>query len=158
MTQPQSNRLTLYREPKAAVATAEADSLAWLMRVCHNFEQATGWPLRFDACQEARLLPDPLWSAPVAPGVGTSPGYLTIGAGRPADADNRKRTKVDAARALALSLAELVNRLSRSGEAIRRSEAELATAVPVVSRAGDADHLAEHTDFTGLIKNQPNYY
>ena len=142
---PQTDRLHLFQEPEAAAPTAEADPTAWLAHICQDFELATGWPLRYVASQEARLLPDPLWSAPVAPGVGASPGYLTIGAGQPAAGD-RRRTTVDAARQLAISIADLVSRLSRSSEALRRSEAELATGVPVVSRAEDADHLAERLE------------
>ena len=148
MSESQNSLLRLYddSDTQTQIHTAQTEPLAWLSDICGNFEQATGWSLRYVSGQEARVLPDPLWSAPVDPGVGTSPGYLMIGSGRPAATSKSKRIGVQAAKDLAGSLVQLVNRLGRLHKALRRSEAELATGVPVVARAGDTTDLAERLE------------
>ena len=110
-----------------------------LDRLCRGFQRATGWTLRYVMSDEKNGQLDPLWSAPVNPGVGDSPGYLMIGA---AEKGRHPRAKLSEARCLAESVAALVADSLQADNARWRHEASLAAAIPVAARPEDPVHLA----------------
>ncbi len=52
--------------------------ISCLGELCQAFAEATGWPLRYVPEPEPSEPLDLLWSAPVNPGVGETPGHLRI--------------------------------------------------------------------------------
>ena len=68
-------------------------------KLSHSFRAATGWPLKYTSAAQAGRHADPLWSAPVDPGVGGTPGHLTIGPAPAAEPGSLAR-KVSLAEAL----------------------------------------------------------
>ena len=137
MTKP-NPFLRIHREsvPEDAAPAEIAISLAAL---CRDFEKVTGWPLRFVPQGESKTQPDPMWSAPVNPGVGISPGTLIIDR---VDTRRGRRTQLAEAIELATTLAQTLGELSQARDALRKREAELAAGVPVVSSPTEEAHLA----------------
>jgi serine phosphatase RsbU (regulator of sigma subunit) len=132
----QKHYLRIHREspPDAPGEPADSSSLASL---CRDFAKVTGWPLRFVPGGALKTLPDPLWSAPVAPGVGTSLGHLAI-----ERAAAKPRVPLGEAIEMAATLAQTLGELSQAREALREREAELAAGVPVVGHRDEEAHLA----------------
>jgi len=136
------SHLRIHREPAGETLPA-AGSSDWISLVCSRFGAATGWSLRFVADASFTAEADSLWSAPIDPGVGAAPGYLTID---PTDTTAKQaghRSDWEAARELAAYFAEMVNEIGETRRALWHREAEIAAGVPVVPRPDEDLHLAE---------------
>ena len=122
-------------------ATADED-LAALAELCLVFEQLTGRSLEYSCGPVPRRSHNLLWSAPVDPGVGTSPGHHRFFLNA-AKADRKERVLTDAqAKDLAHAIATLWGELYATRQALRNREAELAAGVPLVSRPDEPQHLS----------------
>lgn len=134
-------------EPAEAVRPDVAD-LACLGELCQAFAEATGWPLRYVPHPEPKEDFDLLWSAPVNPGVGETPGHLRIDLGGTTSADVQQRADWHATERMAGAIAELMNELVTSRSALWQREAELAASVPVTSHEDEKGHLAARLEAT----------
>ncbi|MES1213645.1 MAG: SpoIIE family protein phosphatase [Singulisphaera sp.] len=114
--------------------------------LCQAFERATGWSLRYVPGHPPRNDHDLLWSAPVSPGAGVSPGHLRIDLGGAELRDAGPSVDLEHAGELAGAIGRLLGDLHVAREELRKREAELAAAVPVIERADDPVHLAERLE------------
>jgi len=164
-----TRKLKIYTEQTPRPERPQIEALGCLPEVLRAFRSATGWSLRYVAGSESKSAPELLWSAPVNPGVGASPGHLRLEPidSEPALQDNRKaeggrrkaedaaairptpsqtptqpRIGLDAARSLASSITDMVNELLETRRALWQREAELAAGVPPVPHAEEEQHLA----------------
>ena len=142
MAERTSTHLRIHRETAAAAPEMEVADTAWLRRLCHDFQAATQAPLNWVAQEQAAAIVDSAWSAPVEPGVGTSPGYLAIDGGKGVRSAGKPQTDTTSAQSLAASIAELVCAYRSLQRTLWRREAELAAGVPVVPRSDEQQHLA----------------
>jgi len=135
------NQLKLHRQPPPEVLPPEIDSLASVQALLQAFEQASGWSLRYFSGSESRSSNDLRWSAPVNPGVGTTPGHLRLD---PIDSDSATRPAVDqeAARLMAGAVAGLLGDLLAARHALWQREADLAAGVPLIPDPEEHQHLA----------------
>lgn len=125
-------------EPTAPPAVDEIRSLPALLDA---FRETTGWTLRYASGSQPSSSADSTWSAPVNPGVGTSPGHLEFEP--PSSATNQERRPSAEAVRLAETMADTLCELSAYQNALWRREAELATVLPLVPQAESERHLAE---------------
>lgn len=146
VTRPIPSYLRLHTEDSTEIVRPEVDDLASLGEVCRSFEQATGWALRYVPGREPTQDPDLMWSAPVDPGVGTTPGHFRIDLGGPALSEHGPRLDLESAGCLAGSIASMACTLLQTRHALWQREAELAAGVPLVSSAHDSLHLAERLE------------
>src|SRR5581483_503446 len=105
----------------------------------------TGWPLSFIYGALPSRDREPMWSAPVDPGVGIPPGHVAIdlaASAAPEAGGDLARIELSAAGELAGSIAQLVERVLRTEQILWQREAELAAGVPLVSRPQEQEHLA----------------
>jgi serine phosphatase RsbU (regulator of sigma subunit) len=114
-----------------------------MSELCQAFTQATGWPLEFAADAAPPDQIEVLWSAPVEPGVGASPGHLRIELG-PAQsvAQLASRVPLEAAEGLATAITRLLQQTFTLRKTLWKREAELAAGVPVAARPDEPEHLA----------------
>lgn len=122
------------------LAAVSADPLLHLADFLRAYEESTGWPLRFVETADADLDPEVLWAMPIGGRAGTL-GELRLELGG-SPALTGHRVDLEVAAALASSYAAVLNALIQSQFQLRRSEAELATAVPVIARRGEQEHIA----------------
>ncbi len=122
--------------------------IACLGELCQAFTQATGWPLRYVPQLESHDDIDLLWSAPINPGVGVSPGHLRIDLTSGVCDAGQPRCEWHSAEQMAGTIAELVNELVCARQALWQREADLAAAVPVTSHANEEQHLAARLEAT----------
>jgi hypothetical protein len=133
------NYLRLVTDTSLQPPPAKNEDLAPLERVCAAFSAATEWRLEYE--------PGPIpansnlmWSAPVDPGVGASPGHIRLLLPPGQRGDFAPRVPLDPAGQLADSIGRLWSELLTTRHALWQREAELAAGVPLVVR--DDDHLA----------------
>jgi len=124
----------------ARLAASATDALTYMADFLRAFEECTGWPLRFVETTDSHWDPEVLWAMPVGGRHGTL-GELRLELGGSPSIAGR-RTDLEAAAELATSFASLLNSLIQTQYQLRRSEAELATAVPLIARRGDRKHIA----------------
>jgi sigma-B regulation protein RsbU (phosphoserine phosphatase) len=110
---------------------------AGLIGVCRAFEQATGWQLEYAAEPLPSAQSNLMWSAPVNPGVGASPGHVRL-----FSIENRRGgptpcASLENAGHLADALGILVGELLATRRALGQREAELASGVPLVLHADE---------------------
>ncbi len=129
--------------PDLSRQPGHADDDRGMLEVCRVFEMATGWPLEYANGPVPWQLPNLIWSAPVCPGVGNSPGHFRI---LSVDWLQQPRASVEAAGALGGALARLFNELAATRGALRQREAELAVGVPTIGRSGESSNLAERLE------------
>jgi phosphoserine phosphatase RsbU/P len=122
--------------------------ISCLGELCQAFAEATGWPLRYVPEPEPSEPLDLLWSAPVNPGVGETPGHLRIDFCGSSTVYESMRSDWHAVERMAGALGELVNELFAARRALRDREADLAAAVPVKQHADEQRHLADRLDAT----------
>ncbi|MBI2826475.1 MAG: SpoIIE family protein phosphatase [Planctomycetia bacterium] len=147
MAPPTPNHLRLFNERLETVDRPDEEVSGSVTDLCQAFERATGWSLRYVPGGPPSTDHDLLWSAPVDPGVGGSPGHLRIDLGGAELGESGPRVDLDLAGELAASVAQLLSELHTGREELRKREAELATGVPVIERDGDArPHLAERLE------------
>lgn len=139
-----SPALKLHIEDLPAAAPPPAGDASFQL-LSEAFARATGWQLQYhpscaDDCGER-------WSAPVAGATPEAEGRLSLVATPPAsDAQRTKlpnQIELEAARPLALAIANLLGESNRIRHALWQREAELAAGVPVAVRPDEQQHLAE---------------
>ena len=125
-------------------ATVSEDFVA-IERVCHAFERSTQWRLEYGEATDSANT-NLMWSAPVNPGVGTSPGHIRLLS--PAASNSAPRVPLEDAVALAEATAMLWGELLTTRRALWQREAELAAGVPLIVRQEDdeAPALAERLE------------
>jgi hypothetical protein len=167
-----TNNLRVFSGPEPSagdvvepIIVVGADRMAQL---CGAFQGATGWPLRYVAQPPVSVSDttvrgrDPIlaWSAPVNPGVGTSPGHLKIDLDPDAvsvsaeealiDSDSHGqeayRCEWEAARGLAEQLAGLLSELGQASSVVRDVQAELALSAPVYARPTTESQLGQRLE------------
>ena len=121
------------------LVTGHIQAVEPLDLLCEGFEQLTGYKLRYCPASQNTTVTDPLWSAPVNPGVGETPGRLMIGP------DLVATTRLDwqSGIPLAKGVAALLGELEDTRRALVCREAELAVGVPVVRHPEEGWLLAE---------------
>ena len=142
MVKPVPSFLKL-RTVDSDVAPPDVQHVAGLTELCQAFTHATGWPLEYstDAASPDQI--EVLWSAPVEPGVGASPGQLRIELGAAANvAQLASRVPLEAAEGLATAIARLLQQIFTLRKTLWKREAELAAGVPVAARPDEPEHLA----------------
>ena len=148
MDRPSLPVLKIRSGASAVVLRPDVADLACLGELCQAFAEVTGWPLRYVPEPEPTEDLDLLWSAPVSPGVGESPGHLRIDLSGTAAAEAASRTDWHATQRIAGSIAELVNELVKARHALWQREAELAAGVPVSEHEDERGHLAARLEAT----------
>jgi phosphoserine phosphatase RsbU/P len=130
------NYLRLVTDTSLRTVTQNED-LAAVARVCQAFSEATEWRLEYAAAPIPAATSNLMWSAPVNPGVGASPGHIRLF--MPADQPAAFAPRVPLAEAglLADSIAALWSELLTTRHALWQREAELAAGVPLVVRDDD---------------------
>ncbi|HEX3870336.1 MAG TPA: hypothetical protein VHV77_07870, partial [Pirellulales bacterium] len=114
MTNPAPQYLRLYRERVDVQPTIGASDITGLPEFCRAFETATRWSLSFASGNLPRTETDLLWSAPVDPGVGTTPGHLRIGLSALAEHDDEPQVALNTAGQLAGSMATMLAEFLRT--------------------------------------------
>lgn len=113
-----------------------SEDLAAIHDLGRAFDQATGWRLEVAAGSAPNGNSNLMWSAPVNPGVGNSPGHIRLisGSSRSSDAP---RLPLEQAGLLAGAIGKLWSELAATRGALAQREAELAANVPISVREGD---------------------
>ncbi len=106
---------------------------AVLDRACQAFVEATGWQLDFARGASTEAPTNLMWSAPVDPGVGVSPGHIRLFT----SALDSVTIPLEQASLLAQSIGDLWGELLATRQAVWEREADLATGVPLVLRTDD---------------------
>jgi phosphoserine phosphatase RsbU/P len=140
------NHLKLFHERSETVDWPGLEASGAMDDLCQAFERATGWSLRYVPGRPLQDEHDLLWSAPVNPGVGASPGHLRIDHARADLAEQEDPIELDRAGELAGAIAQLLGELGVVRDELRKREAELAAGVPVIERAPREPHLAERLE------------
>lgn len=141
VTRPTPDHLKIFTENAPEPPRPAVDAVESLAATLKAFEQATGWALHY-AAGPAPQTSDLPWSAPVNPGVGITPGHLTLEAGRSDTGRRKPAIERRAAEGLASALAGMLGELLLTQHALWKREAELAAGVPLVPAADEARHLA----------------
>ncbi len=162
MTESKPNRLQGFREQSRDGVEPDIQEVAGLPRLLTAFREATGWSLQYRCGPKPTHRTEHAWSAPVNPGVGTSPGHARLdlvrsasaasdsapsgpGASASGGSPSALSQSTDAPRGvrkLASAVAEILGELLRTRRALWHREAELAAGVPIVVRPGEEKHLA----------------
>jgi GAF domain-containing protein len=116
---------------------AVTEDLAGLTGICRAFEQATGWRLEVDTAGESSEQTNLMWSAPVNPGVGNSPGHIRLFSAETHAGRHTPRIPLEPASMLAAALGDLWGELLATRHALGQREAELASGVPLIVRTDD---------------------
>ncbi len=140
MSNPPASYLRLHVEPPPASAQPSLERMPGISALCRAFESATGWRLECQAASEINPAAQYVWSAPLDDGA-TLAGQVCLSRLR---GENGGPSPIDQANAsrLAAAMVELVNNHLAAETALWRREAELASCVPVVTRADEQEHLA----------------
>lgn len=148
MTQPYPSFLQLRSAETDDLVRPDLADIACVGELCQAFAEATGWPLRYVPEPEPAENIDLLWSAPVNPGVGDTPGHLRIDLCGSQTVYESMRADWHAAERMAGAIGELANELFGARRALRQREAELAAAVPVKPHKNEQEHLASRLEAT----------
>jgi serine phosphatase RsbU (regulator of sigma subunit) len=131
------------RTADGEIAPPDVADVPGLEPLCAAFAHATGWPLRFATGRISADQTDVLWSAPVDPGVGASPGHLRIELGNAKNvAELAARVPLEAAEELAAAVVGLLQQTCQLRKTLWKREAELAAGVPVAARPDEPEHFA----------------
>jgi phosphoserine phosphatase RsbU/P len=131
------------RTAECEIAPPDVEELPGLQSLCDAFQETTGWPLVFGTGPASVDQVDILWSAPVDPGVGASPGHLRIELGKTQNvAQLAARVPLEAAESLAAAIAGMLQQTFALKKSLWKREAELAAGVPVAARPDEPQHLA----------------
>jgi phosphoserine phosphatase RsbU/P len=145
VTKNTTNQLKLYTERQETAAEPHVEAIASLPQVLQAFQRTTGWSMQYAAGPEPGKSVGLTWSAPVNPGVGTSPGHLRLDPldSAPANIADRSNQNIQA---LATAIAGMLNELQETRHALWQREAELAAGVPLVPHREEEKHLAERLE------------
>jgi hypothetical protein len=121
------------------VPAAWTDDLAGLTGVCRAFEQATGWRLEYADQPTSSAQSNLMWSAPVNPGVGNSPGHVRLFSTEKQGGGPLPRVPLEQAGSLADAFGQLWGELLATRRALAQREAELASDVPMVLRTDEEE-------------------
>lgn len=139
--------LKLYPEPSTKVDRPQTESLSSLPGMLRAFQQATGWSLQYVGGVEPSQTGSLIWSTPVNPGAGATPGHLRLDPVDPAKAStDQEPVDMGTARAMASALGGMLNELMEARHAVWQREAELAAGVPLVPHCDEEKHLAERLE------------
>lgn len=142
MAKISAHPLKLYPQQPPEVCPPQLHDLACVEDLLRAFQKTTGWTLRYVAGPEPSASADARWSAPVNPGVGTSPGHLRLDPLSSDPVAPKLAVSVETARAMAEPLAGVLGELFRTRYALWEREAELAAGVPLVPHPEEQQHLA----------------
>ncbi len=78
MTKQIPSYLKLVTDTNAETPAVASEDLAAMAEVARAFGQATGWQLQVEAANPPAENSSLMWSAPVNPGVGASPGHIGL--------------------------------------------------------------------------------
>jgi serine phosphatase RsbU (regulator of sigma subunit) len=129
------NYLRLVTDTSLQPAKTDDEDLAPLARVCQAFSEATDWHLEYAGDEAAGETSNLMWSAPVNPGVGNSPGHIRLFS--PEAGPSPPRVPREQATLLAESIGQLWSELQHTRHALWQREAELAAGVPLIVREHD---------------------
>lgn len=107
------------------------EDLAAFDNVCRAYELATGWRMQYATGLESSENSTLMWTAPVNPGVGTSPGHIRVFSTFDPAGGTTPRVPFELASPLAEAVGGLWGELLGTRHALWQRESELATAVPV---------------------------
>ena len=149
--------IKLFEDQSPKPTRPQIETIGSLPEVLRAFQRTTGWSLRYVAGSELGESTDLTWSAPVNPGVGTTPGHLRLDPinldsashnGSPVAESPVAKSPVDekTARGLASSLADMLGEFLHTRQALWKREAELAAGVPLVPSDNRDKHLAERLE------------
>ena len=120
----------------------DIDCVAALPNLYRAFEEATGWSLAHRRGQEPIRPIEYAWTAPVNPGVGTSPGHVRLDLVRSASAAAEDSEAPTSVRRLASALEQLLSEHVETQDSLRKREVELAASSPVAPRSKKRHRLA----------------
>jgi len=126
--------LKLAADTITEAAPVVGEDLSAIQRVCEAFEHVAGWQLEFADGDSAPTKSSLMWSAPVNPGVGNSPGHIRLFSVEQAE---QPTAPLESAAALAEAIGVLWAELITTRRALVAREAELAGGVPLVVRSAD---------------------
>ena len=139
--------LKLVTETGAEARNVACEDLAAMADVGRAFERATGWRFEAETGDKPSETPNLMWSAPVNPGVGAAPGHVRLFSVEDPAGNPLPRCPLDDASALADAVGKLWGELITTRQALWRSEADLATGVPIVVREDvDTPPLSERLE------------
>jgi len=138
------NYLRLVTDTSLQPGGKRDEDQAVLDRACQAFVEATGWQLDFARGASTEAPTNLMWSAPVDPGVGVSPGHIRLFT----SALDSVAIPLEQASLLAQSIGDLWGELLATRHAVWEREADLATGVPLVLRNDDprAPSLAQRLE------------
>lgn len=142
MSKAKPNHLKLHVEELPQPGVPQRAAFRTLPALSAALGRATGWTLSYLAEPAPQRDPGLLWSAPVEPGVGTSPGHLRLDRVAADPADDTPAVAPEIAIELATSLAALYEQLLDAERHVWHREAELAAGVPVLPHHEEEQHLA----------------
>lgn len=142
MAESTTKQLRVFPEAGAeSPAPPKANEIRTLPGLLKAFDEATGWSLRYASGSPPSPSNESTWSAPVNPGVGITPGHLDLVS--TGSDPSRKRISESKATTLAGALGDTLGELCQYQNALWRSEAELASAMPFAPHEEDPSYLAE---------------
>lgn len=128
------NYLRLVTDTSLQPRGTRDEDQAVLDRACQAFVEATGWQLDFARGAASEAPTNLMWSAPVDPGVGVSPGHIRLFT----SALDSVAIPLEQASLLAQSIGDLWGELLATRQAVWHREADLAAGVPLVLRDDDS--------------------
>lgn len=123
--------LKLVTEVVPEPAGLAREDLAAFDHVCRAYERATGWRMQYVPGLNSSENSTLMWTAPVNPGVGTSPGHIRVFSTFDQAGGTTPRVPFELASPLAEAVGGLWGELLSTRHALWQRESELAVAVPV---------------------------
>ncbi len=130
------NYLRLVTDTSLQPTVVRNEDTAALECVCDTFAHMTGWQLAYAAGPEPTATSSLMWSAPVNPGVGTSPGHIRLSMPE-ARAEAEPGLPLEKAGPLAEAIGQMWGEVLATRHALWQREAELAAGVPTIVRDDD---------------------
>jgi len=145
-----SHHLKLYTERSPKVERPPIEAIGSRPGALRAFQDMTGWSLRYLPGAEPQQTGERIWTIAVKPGEGSPPGYLRLEPLDSADGagPSGKAVRFETARALASSIAGMLDELQKTRHVLWQREAELAAGVPLVPATDEESHLAEKLQTT----------
>lgn len=137
------HQLKIYQEQHPEAAQPDIDNVASLPEIQRAFARLTGWSLRYAPSAKPAHPTEFTWSAPVNPGVGTSPGHVRLDPAGPEAVSATAAFDTEGVRQLALAVSGMLEELLHTQHALWQREAELATGIPIVFHGDEQEHLAD---------------